>query len=133
MSQENVEVVQNLFDAFNRGDMDAWAGFLSPDVVWESLPLPGFREVYRGRAEAREWLEQLLELFAETHLEVEQITALGDDRVRIAYANRARGRGSGLPLEPMIWSIFWLAEGLITRRQVFRTKDEALEAAGLSE
>ena len=53
MSQENVEIVRKLFDAFNRGDLDAWAGFLSPGVAWESLPLVGFRDVYRGRAEAR--------------------------------------------------------------------------------
>jgi hypothetical protein len=39
------------------------------------LPLPGLGEVYRGRAEAREWLEQLLELFEESHLEIEQIPA----------------------------------------------------------
>jgi hypothetical protein len=41
--------------------------------------------------------------------------------------------GSGLPVEQSLWSIFWLAEGVITRRQAFRTRDEALEAAGLLE
>ena len=65
MSEENVEVVRKVIDAFNRGDLDAWLGFLSPEVVWESLPLPGFRDVYRGRAEAREWIELLLEVFDE--------------------------------------------------------------------
>ena len=49
MSEENVEVVRKVFDAFNRGDLDAWSGFLSPEVVWESLSLVGFRDVYRGR------------------------------------------------------------------------------------
>jgi ketosteroid isomerase-like protein len=75
MSQENVEVVRKNIDAFNRGDLDAWLGFLSPEVVWESLPVPGFRDVYRGREEAREWIEQLLEVFEEAHLEIEEITA----------------------------------------------------------
>ena len=41
MSEENVEVVQKVIDAFDRGDLDAWLDFLSPEVVWESLPLPG--------------------------------------------------------------------------------------------
>jgi ketosteroid isomerase-like protein len=132
MSEENVEVVRKLTDAVNRGDLDAWLGFLSPDVVWESLPLPGFREVYRGRAEAREWIEQLLEVF-DFHLEIDEITALSDDRVLFAYTPRGHGRGSGLPVEQPTWSILWLAEGLITRRQPFWTRDEALEAAGLPE
>jgi ketosteroid isomerase-like protein len=137
MSEENVEIVRKTFDGFNdalnRGDLDAWLGFVSPEVVWESLPLPGFRDVYRGRAEAREWLEQLLEVFEEAHLEIEEITALSDDRVLIGYTQIGRGRGSGLPLEYPGWAVLCLADGLITRRQVFWTRDEAFEAAGLSE
>jgi ketosteroid isomerase-like protein len=34
MSQENVELVRKATDALNRGDLDAWLGFLSPDVAW---------------------------------------------------------------------------------------------------
>jgi ketosteroid isomerase-like protein len=131
MSQENVEIVRKSIDAVNRGDTDAWLGFLSPEVVWESLPLPGFRDVYRGRAEAREWRELLLEVF-EGHLEIDDITALSDDRVLIGYTQIGRGRGSGLPVEHPNWAVFWLADGLIARRQVFWTRNEALESAGLS-
>ncbi len=133
MSQENVEVVRKLIDAANRGDLDAWADFLSPEVAWESLPLVGFRDVYRGRAEAREWVEQLIEDFEEVHLEIEEITALSDARVFFGYTQIGRGRGSGLLGELRGWAILWLAKGLITRRQVFWTRDQALEAAGLSE
>jgi ketosteroid isomerase-like protein len=133
MSQENVEVVRKSIDAFNRGDLDAWLGCLSPEVAWESLPLVGFRDVYRGRAEAREWVEQLIEDFEEVHLEIEEITALSDDRVFFGYTQIGRGRGSGLLGELRGWAILWLAKGLITRRQVFWTRDEAVEAAGLAE
>jgi ketosteroid isomerase-like protein len=133
MSEENVEVVRELSDAFNRGDLDAWLGCLSPEVAWESLPFPGFSEVYRGRPGAREWLEQLLEVFEEARFEIEETTALSDDRVLIGYTQIGRGRGSGLPGELRGWAILWVAKGLITRRQVFWTRDEALEAAGLRE
>ena len=133
MSDENVEVVRRAIDAVNRGDLDAWLGFLSPEVAWESLPLVGFRDVYRGRAEAREWLEQLLEVSEEAHVEIEEITALSDDRVLIVSRVTGRGRASGVPVERLSWEVSWLADGLITRRQVFWTRDEALEAAGLSE
>ena len=133
MSEENVEIVRKSIDAVNRGDTDAWLGFLSPEVVWESLPLVGFRDVYRGRAEAREWIEELLEDFEEVHLEIEEITALSDDRVFFGYTQIGRGRASGFPGELRGWAILWVAKGLITRRQVFWTRDEALEAAGLRE
>jgi ketosteroid isomerase-like protein len=133
MSEENVEVVRKAIDAVNRGDTDAWLGFLSPEFTWESLPLVGFREVYRGRPEAREFLEQLLEVFEEVHIEIEEITALSDDRVLVGYTQIGRGRASGFPGELRSWNISWLAKGLITRRQVFWTRDAALEAAGLRE
>ena len=37
MSQENVALARKAIDALNRGDLDAWLAFLSPDVVWEAL------------------------------------------------------------------------------------------------
>jgi ketosteroid isomerase-like protein len=44
-----------------------------------------------------------------------------------------RGKGSGVPVELRYWSVLWFAKGKIARREVFWTKYEALEAAGLSE
>jgi len=135
MSEENVELARKATDALNRRDLDAWLAFLSPDVVWEALrDVPGLRDVYRGRAEVRAWIEDLWEV-AESgvHTEIEQLTDLGDDRVFMAAVFTARGRGSGVPFELHTWSVVWFAEGLVTRRQVFWTRDEALEAAGLQE
>jgi len=63
MSHENVELVRKAIDALNRGDLDAWLGFLSPDVAWEALrDVPGLGDVYHGRAEVREWIEGFFEL-----------------------------------------------------------------------
>jgi ketosteroid isomerase-like protein len=56
---------------------------------------------------------------------------LGDDRLLIAYVRTGRGKGSGVPVELRDWWVVWFAEGLITRRQAFWARDEALEAAGL--
>jgi ketosteroid isomerase-like protein len=135
MSEENVELAREAIDALNRGEVDAWLAFLSPNVVWETLGgVPGVEEVHRGRAEVREWIEQLWEV-AEgiVHTEIEQLTDLGEDRVFLAAVFTARGRGSGVPFELPTWSVIWYREGLVTRRQVFWTKSEALEAAGLQE
>ena len=135
MSQENVALARKAIDALNRADFDAFLAFLSPDVVWEALPgVPGVGERYSGRAEVRAWIEGLWEV-AEgvVHTEIEQITDLGEDRVFIAAVLTARGRGSGVPFDMHTWWVVTFAEGLVTRREVFWTRDEALEAAGLSE
>jgi ketosteroid isomerase-like protein len=134
MSHENVELVRKLTDAGNRLDVDAFVALLSPDVVWEENPqLPGLREVYFGRAEVREWIEEVLEVAESPHSELEEITELGDDRVFTETVIAGRGKGSGVPLELRYWSVLWVAEGKIARRQVFWDRAEALEAAGLAE
>jgi hypothetical protein len=56
---------------------------------------------------------------------------LDDDRVFIALFLTARRRGSGVPIEYRAWQIVWFANGLISRRQVFWTRAEALKSAGL--
>jgi hypothetical protein len=59
------------------------------------------------------------------------LTDLGDDRVFLAIVLTARGTGSDILFEMPNWEVVWFAEGLVTRRQIFWTRDEALEAAGL--
>ena len=38
MSQENVEVVEAVFDAWNAGDMDAFRDLYDPSVVMQTVP-----------------------------------------------------------------------------------------------
>jgi ketosteroid isomerase-like protein len=134
MSQENVELTLRAIDAWNRRDVDAFVALLSPDVVWEENPeLPGLREVYRGRAEVRDWIKDFLEAVESPQLELEETIELGDDRIFTEMVLTGRGRGSGVPVELRFWLVIWFVEGKIARRQVAWTKDEALETAGLSE
>jgi ketosteroid isomerase-like protein len=71
MSQENVELALRALDAFTRRYVDAFVALLSADVVWEENPeLPGLREVYRGRAEVRDWFAEVNEVVESLHVEV---------------------------------------------------------------
>ena len=88
--------------------------------------------IYRGRAEVREWFHQVvLEPWESFHVEVEEITEIADDRVFAGGLLTARGKGSGVETEVRGWAVFWIANGKITRREIFLDRDEALEAAGL--
>ena len=134
MSQENVDLALRALDAFKRRDVDALVALLSPDVVWEENPdLPGLREVYRGRAEVREWMVAVLEVLENLQVELAELAELGDDRIFAEGVLRARGKGSGVPVELRVWMVLWFAESKITRRQVSWSRDQALEAAGLPE
>jgi ketosteroid isomerase-like protein len=135
MSEENVALARKAVDALNRGDFEALLAFLRPDVVWEALEgVAGIGELYRGREGVREWIELMWENAEDgVHVEIEQITDLGGDRVFIAVVIKARRRGSGVPFEYPTWQILWFADGLIGRRQVFWTRAEALRTAGQPE
>jgi ketosteroid isomerase-like protein len=135
MSEENVELVHRAIDAFNRRDADAFIALLHPEVEWEEGGdvLPGLRGSYHGRAEVRKWYEQLLEPWESFHVHVEEITDASDGRVFLAFLDTARGRGSGAETVLRGWQVTWHADSAVIRRQVFWTRAEALEAAGLRE
>jgi len=67
------------------------------------------------------------------HIEVEEITEAADDRVSMGGLLTTRGRGSGVETEVRGWFVPWIADGKITRRQVFLDHDVDLEVAGLRE
>jgi ketosteroid isomerase-like protein len=134
MSQENVEVALQLIEVSNRRDVDAFVALVSPDVEWDD---PTFwsepSQTYRGRAEVRAWFNRVVEPWESLHFEVEEITEAADDRVLAGTLLTTRGKGSGAETQIRLWYVVWVANGKITRRQVFRGRDEALEAAGLRE
>jgi ketosteroid isomerase-like protein len=136
MSEENIDVILKAVEAVNRRDADAFVAGVSPEVEWETNPeMVGLGRIYRGRAGVREFFEQLfgLDTWESIHVEVEEITEASDDQVLLGLLAKARGRGSGVGTELHLWQVFWFGEGLITRRQAFWRRQEALEAAGLWE
>ena len=120
MSEENVEVVLQQAEALNRRDVEAFVALVSPDVEWEDSMFwsePG--RIHRGRAEVREWLNRVLEPWESFHIEVEEITEVADDRVFAAGVLTGRGKTSGVETQVHGWSVLWIANGKITRRQIF--------------
>ena len=134
MSHENSKIALQLIEATNRRDADALVALVSRDVEWEdSVFWSEPARVYRGRAEVRGWFNKIMEPWESFHIEVEEITEAADDRVSMGGLLTTRGKGSGVETEVRGWFVLWIADGKITRRQVFLDRDEALEAAGLRE
>ena len=133
MSQDLVELVHRAHDAFNRHDIDACLAFVDPEVEWEESGdvLPGLRGTHHGRAEVRRFLEELLEPWESFQMAVQELTESSHGRVFFEFSITARGRASGVETELRGWQVWWCANGLIARRQVRWTRDEALELAGL--
>ena len=55
MSQENVEIVRALYEAWNRDDFEAWLSLIDPDVEWlQGIERPFGSNVLHGHEGARE-------------------------------------------------------------------------------
>ncbi len=108
-----------------------WAR-LAPDFEFhERSELPDAK-VYRGPDEAKEFWRKTQEVFAEVRWEPQEFIDFGHVVV-VSVKVAATGRESDVTTEMDETDAFWFRDGRITRLQGFATKEEALEAAGLTE
>ena len=134
MSQENVELVLAHVAAYNAGDIDAWAEFLSPDV--ESFPdASAFPEPgpLRGRDEYRAWLEEIQTAWRKPRWQTTEVLAVGTDLVLHRGDWGGEGAASGIETYSNISGVFTVREGQISRIEFFFDHDEALKAVGLAD
>ena len=135
MSQENVEIVRRVSDAYNRRDVGAMLGELHPEIEWHTwlqAQVGGGATVYRGHQGVREGVRDLEEAFSEIQAEQSEVRDLGE---RVVAIGRLRGRGkeSGAMTESALAWIVEFKSGKVIRVREYLDREEALEAAGLSE
>ena len=90
------------------------------------------KPVYQGHEGVRQFWPEGLSGFGEIDFEVDELIDAGD-QVLAVIREREVGRASGVPVEATHLAVWTLAEGKVTQMQVFDDRQQALEAAGLSE
>ena len=134
MSQENVEIVERLYEFFARRDVEpAFPNYAAPDFEIRVPPLyPDTPSVFRGRKGVEEWTAIVDEVWAEWRFEPERYLDAGSDVVVLARLI-AEARASGVHLERDVAHVWALEDGRATSVQAYLDRDDALEAAGLRE
>ncbi len=132
MSQENDELVRQVYALLSSGDVDQALGYTDPDVVmdWSDAVGPT-KGVYRGHAEARAFWSAFVEAWDEVGWVVEGTVAIDPERVIAVVTVRGRGRGSGAAVAATGASIWTIADGKLQSAKLYQSKAEPLEAAGL--
>ena len=137
MSQENVEIARRACEAAWRRpkpDFDTLNALAHPDhemFTVQSLVEGGG---YSGAQGFREWLVSWGEMFGEEwESSVEEARAVDDERVLVTGWIKARGSGGGVPVEQRFWVVMTVRSRKVTRSEVYTDRNQALEAAGLSE
>jgi len=133
MSEENVEIVRRFFAAFTAGDMDAFMALFADDAVVETDPSFPEGGTLVGPEAIRRFHEGLREGWRGGGEVVAKDVRTARDRVFASFDWTAIGEASGIQTSSQWYLVFWLSDGKIARFRYFRSRAEALEAAGLSE
>ena len=132
MSEENVELARQYFEALNRG-MDASEHLRHPDIeVFDSPDLPDAGR-HVGEAPVRKMIESMVDVGWDGRYRVQEYLDAGDEVVVIWQAHVRTPHGGGLELDVPTAHVLLFEDGRVRRVRQHRTKEEALKAAGLSE
>jgi ketosteroid isomerase-like protein len=134
MSQENVETVRRLVDAWNADDLDAFLAELAPDVEWRPAIQPGLEgkaAAYLGHDGARQiWRQDRGEAWERLTNQPQELRDLGDSVLALGQIDLV-ARVTGIEFSQEVGEVFDLRAGKVVRIRDFLTHAEALEAAGL--
>ncbi|MEK6327096.1 MAG: nuclear transport factor 2 family protein [Actinomycetota bacterium] len=130
MSEENLELIRAGFAAHNRGDLDALVEVYDPAAVFETLLLG----THHGNEAIRLIYEENQKTLSGYDVVPVELIDTGDQVVAVAEV-KGVGPVSQIAMEDRdrFAFVFTIKNGRVVREQAFRNRDEALEAAGLSE
>ena len=114
-------IVAESYEAFNRGDFDASAEHLHPNVEWNRVadvenPIEG-KDAVRANMDPVVWSEQ--------QVEINGMEAIGDSLV-VDTVFHATGSSSGIALDSETFHVWKFKEGKGFRFEAFLDRDEAV-------
>jgi ketosteroid isomerase-like protein len=134
MSQENVEIVRRGYELYAAGDLEGVAGLFAEDAELADAGGLGVADTAAGTRYGPEGFlratEEAVEAFEDYRVDAEEFIDAGESVV-VPVRISGRGRASGAKLETRLAHLWVLRNGNVTRGDVYRTTEEALEAAGL--
>ena len=136
MSEENVEIVRTLAQAFQHRDHERAFSFYDPEIEWDSTRAPtgAATGLYHGHEGVRKYWREWLSAWSDLSFEIEDVRDAGDKVVLLVRNQRQWGRYSGIETNvPPYGLVFALRGGKVTHWCAYPDQGEALEAAGLSE
>jgi len=133
MSQQNVDLAWQAYDAWNRGDLEWFLDHMTSDFEFRpGLGFPGVSAVYRGTEGWTRFSNTWREAWEDVTVSVERIEDV-DDRIVALLTFVGKGRGSGVEVSLLVGQWATVSNRRISKLVSIPDWDEALEAVGLSE
>src|ERR1035441_7927811 len=136
MSQENVEIIRRMYEAWLAQDERAIFETFDADIELNPDPEAawvGIGQVYRGHAGMRSYMASVYEAFEGYRPEVEELIDVGDQVLTLAIEH-GKGRGSGADVQANRTAHLWTPrDGRPVRLDLHLQRDKAVKAVGLEE
>ncbi len=126
------EVIRQLYEGWNGGDVDGMLALYHPDAVFDASDRIFNPDVYRGHEELRRFSAEVDRDWERWQVEIERVIELDPERLLVLMRSRARGRASGIELEEHSSATIWtIREGLVMHAKLFSDRADAFGAAGM--
>jgi ketosteroid isomerase-like protein len=133
MSQENLEVVRRIYNEVSAGQWKAQPELFDPEYEVDLTDAGPDLGVIRGVEATETALRGYMETFENFRIELLEVIHADDDYVITAVRDGGRLRGSDSEVWNRFFHVWTFRDGRIRHRTSHRDKEQALEAAGLSE
>jgi ketosteroid isomerase-like protein len=131
MSQEHLDAVRSVYDAWGRGDFQGSPDVYDPLAVLvqgEGFPDKG---AHLGIEGIRKYTRGFLEAWERITIEADELIEAGDS-VIAAVVQRGVGQGSGAPAEFRYFHVWTFRGDRVIRLETVRERAQALALTGLS-
>ena len=130
MSQENVEIVRGGFERLNAGEPDF--SIYHPALVYHPRADEPDPSPHIGREAFERLALGFFESFPYLEFDVEELID-ARDLVIASTVMHGRGAASGASVDDAYVFVYQLRDGLVVEAWEYKTRQEALKAAGLAE
>jgi ketosteroid isomerase-like protein len=129
MSEADVELTRQGFEAFAEEGVDGLIRFLHPDFEMTTpAGLAAEPDTYRGHDGMRRYFDSFYDVMDDIRFDLSGFEDLGEGRVLIISTLKARGQATGIEVEQNVTQVWEIRDGLAARVYVFASPDEARAA-----
>jgi ketosteroid isomerase-like protein len=133
VSERNIEVLRDLFNAYNVRDIDGFIACCDPGVELETAFAAVGGEVYHGHDGLRTWHRDVEDVWGgAVRAEQEAYFDFGE-RTLVFYVLHGRGKHSGVEVDMPVALVARWRDGLVLHAKAYAHRQDALRDMGVTE